>query len=187
MRKQRKRLGQSTPTSAPSQSSRRLQAVLGHLSASVSTQSSGATTSTATTSGQPTFPGFAMLPSYAHTSLLQAQLAAPAHASAVERARSLGLKQSSSTPFRFVDFGCSVGNNSCAPIAAVIQAYRSSANTALSDSTTTVPVEVVLVDQPLNDFAAMWRIIAERKESFTHLPDVFTVSSLHFFRVCLCL
>lgn len=62
-------------------------------------------------------------------------------------------------PLTIVDYGCSQGRNSMAPMRAAIKALRSRSGPA-------VPIEVVHTDLPSNDFSALFEALASDPNSY---------------------
>lgn len=72
-----------------------------------------------------------------------------------------------SRPTVVVDYGCSTGHNSLAPMDAAIEALRVRA---------TQPIAVVHTDLPDNDFSALFDAVENDPDSYAAAPDVYTMA-----------
>lgn len=73
------------------------------------------------------------------------------------------------SPFLFVDYGSATGFNTFAPAGEVVSAVR-------RRSGASVPVCVVHNDQPDNDFAALFKLVATSPDSYLRDPNVFPLA-----------
>src|SRR5437016_4924573 len=87
----------------------------------------------------------------------------------LQRAAEAAPIPSDGAPFVLADYGSATGGNSLAPAREVISIVR---RRARADH----PVAVVHNDQPDNDFASLFRLVATSPESYARLPGVYSMA-----------